>query len=64
MSTEVLKQLDLAQGPLGQDLLTEDIGNLFNGNALVRLVVNGATVGGEESASRCPLFVFHSGVRK
>lgn len=41
MATEVLKKLDLAQGALGEDLLTEDIGDLLDGNALAGLVVDG-----------------------
>jgi hypothetical protein len=34
MSTEVLQQLDLSQGTLGQDLLAEDIGDLLDRDAL------------------------------
>jgi hypothetical protein len=41
VAPEVLQQLDLAQGALGQDLLAEDIGDLFNGDALVGLVIDG-----------------------
>ena len=43
MASEVLKQLYLAQSALGEDLLTEDIGDLLDGDALVGLVVNGGT---------------------
>jgi hypothetical protein len=39
VSPEVLQQLDLTQGALGEDLLAEHIGDLLNGNALARLVV-------------------------
>jgi hypothetical protein len=41
----VLQQLDFAQGTLGQDLLAEDVGDLFDSHALARLVVGGGTVG-------------------
>ena len=41
-TSEVLQQLDLSQGALGQDLLAEDICNLFDGNAFSRLVVCGS----------------------
>jgi len=44
MAPEVLQQLDLAQGALGQDLLAEDIGDLLDGDALVGLVVYGGAV--------------------
>ena len=44
VATEVLEELDLAQGALGEDLFAEDIGNLFDGDALVCLVVYGRTV--------------------
>lgn len=44
MASEVLKELDLTQGALGQDLLAEDIGDLLDGDTLVALVVNGGTV--------------------
>jgi hypothetical protein len=43
MAAKVSQQLDLAQGALGQDLLAEDIGNLLDSDALVRLVVYGGT---------------------
>jgi hypothetical protein len=35
----MLKQFDLSQCPLGENLLAEDICNLLDGNALSRLVV-------------------------
>ena len=44
MAAEVLQELDLAQGALGQDLLAEHIGDLLDGDALVRLVVHGGAV--------------------
>jgi hypothetical protein len=44
VSPEVLEKLDLAQGALGQDLLAEHIGDLLDGDALVRLVVHGRAV--------------------
>lgn len=44
MAAEVLQQLDLAQGALGEDLLAEDIGNLFDGDALVGLSVDRGAV--------------------
>lgn len=40
MPPEVLEELDLSQGPLGQDLLAEDIGDLLDSHALVGLVVD------------------------
>lgn len=50
VTPEVLKELDLAQGALGEDLLAEDIGDLLDGDALVRGVVDCSTV--QRSASR------------
>lgn len=44
MASEVLEELDLTQGALGQDLLAEDIGNLLDGDALVALVVDGGAI--------------------
>lgn len=44
MPSEMLKQLDLSQGTLGQDLLTEDIGNLLDSNALTCLSIRGGTI--------------------
>lgn len=40
----MLEQLDLAQGAFGQDLLAEDIGDLFNGHALIGSGIGGSTV--------------------
>jgi hypothetical protein len=51
-TSEVLQQLDLAQGALGQDLLAEDIGDLFDGHAFARLVV-GRRTGCTQSACVC-----------
>src|SRR5690242_8951379 len=45
VAAEVLEQLDLAQGALGEDLLAEDIGDLLDGDALLGLVVDGGAVG-------------------
>lgn len=45
MSPEVLQQFDLSQCALGKNLLAEDIGDLLDGDTLVRLVVHGSTVG-------------------
>jgi hypothetical protein len=42
VTTEVLQQLDLAQGALGQDLLGEDICDLFDSDAFASLVVGGS----------------------
>lgn len=44
MAAEVLQQLDLAQGALGENLLAKDIGDLFDGDALVRLPVDRGAV--------------------
>lgn len=41
MAPEVLQELDLAQGALGQNLFAKDIGDLLDGDAFVGLVVNG-----------------------
>ncbi|CAF3612298.1 unnamed protein product [Fusarium graminearum] len=43
VAAEVLEQLDLAQGALGQNLLAKNIGDLLDGYALVGLVVDGGT---------------------
>lgn len=43
MAAEVLQQLDLSQGSLGENLLAEHIGNFLDGNSLGGLVVNGST---------------------
>jgi hypothetical protein len=40
VAPEVLQELDLTQGALGQDLLAEDIGDLLDGNTLVGLVIH------------------------
>lgn len=44
MAAEVLQQLDLAQGALGENLLAEDIGDLFDGDTLVGLSVDRGAV--------------------
>lgn len=44
MASEVLKELDLTQSALRQDLLAEDIGDLLDGDALVALVVDSGAV--------------------
>lgn len=49
VSPEVLQELDLAQGTLGQDLLAEDIGDLLDGDTFVGLVVHGGAGGGRIS---------------
>jgi hypothetical protein len=43
LASEVLQQLDLAEGALSQDLLAEDVGDLLDGDTLARLVVCGRT---------------------
>lgn len=43
MATEVLQELNLAQGALGENLFAEDIGHLFDGDAFVGLVVDSGT---------------------
>jgi hypothetical protein len=45
----MLQQLDLSQRSLGQDLLAEDIGDLLDGDALVRRVV------GRSAGRKCQL---------
>lgn len=52
-TSEVLEQLDFAQGTLGQDLLAEDVGDLFDGDALARLVVGSRTAGHNQHEGRC-----------
>jgi hypothetical protein len=42
VATEVLQQLDFAQGAFGQDLLGEDICDLLDSDALASLVVGGS----------------------
>lgn len=44
MASEVLQQLDLSQGPFGQNLLAEHIGDLLDSDTLARLSVGGRTV--------------------
>lgn len=44
MAAEVLEQLDLAQGALGENLLAEDICDFLDGNTLVGLVIDGSTI--------------------
>lgn len=44
MAAEVLQQLDLAQGALGENFLAENIGDLFDGDALVGLSVDSGAV--------------------
>jgi len=43
MAAEVLKQLDLTQGALGEDLFAEDICDFLYGDTLAGLVVDGRT---------------------
>lgn len=44
MAAEVLQKLDLAQGPLSQNLFAEDIGDFFDGNTFAGLNVGGGAV--------------------
>ena len=44
VTTEVLQQLDFAQGALGQNLLGKDICDLLDSDALAGLVVGGRAV--------------------
>lgn len=39
----MLEKLDLAQGALGKNLLAKDIGDLFDSDAFIALVVYGGT---------------------
>lgn len=48
MSSEVLQELDFAQGALGQDFLAKNIGDLLDGNTLLCLVIDGCTVTGND----------------
>lgn len=45
LASEVLEQLDLAEGALGEDLLAEDVGDLLDGDALAGLVVGSRAAG-------------------
>ena len=51
-TSEVLEQLDFTQGALGKNLLAEDIGDLFDGDALARLVVGSRTAGYNQHRGR------------
>lgn len=42
MATKMLQQLDFAQSTLGEDLLAEDICDLFDGNAFGSLTIDGS----------------------
>jgi hypothetical protein len=53
MASEVLKQLDLAQCALGEDLLAEYIGDLLDGNSFVGLIVDGGTMRRKSTVSIC-----------
>jgi len=44
MTSEMLQKLDLSQCALSQDLLAEDVGDLLNGNSLLRLAIRRGTV--------------------
>jgi hypothetical protein len=50
LTSEVLQELDLAQGALGQDLLAEDICDLLDSYSLARLVIRGRTARSTQSA--------------
>ena len=43
MSSEMLKEFDLAQSPLREDLLAEDIGDLLDGHSITSRIVGGRT---------------------
>lgn len=43
VTPEMLEQLDFSQGTLGQDLLAEHIGHLFDGDTLTGLGIRGGT---------------------
>lgn len=43
VTSEMLQQLDLSQGPLGQDLLAEDIGDFLDGDTITGLGVGRGT---------------------
>ena len=45
VAAEVLQQLNFTQRALGENLFAKDIGHLFDGDALVCLVVDGSTTG-------------------
>lgn len=51
MPSEVLKQLDLSQRTLRQDLLAEDIRDLLDRNPLIRLLIRRSTTSAHTSAS-------------
>lgn len=51
MAAEVLKQLNLSQGSLGEYLLAEDIGDLLHGDTLAGLDVGRGAKGGGNPVS-------------
>ena len=61
VAAEVLQQLDLAKGSLGQNLLAKNIGDLLDGDALVGLVVHGGTI---DMAHQCQLRIHIVGGRR
>ena len=50
MASEMLQQFDLAQCPLGEDFLAEDIGHFLDCDSLARLAVRGCA---EALSVRC-----------
>lgn len=44
VASKMLQELDLSQGPLGQDLLAKDIGDLLDGYPLACLIVRSRAV--------------------
>ncbi len=44
VAPKMLQELDLSQGPLGQDLFAEDIGDLFDRYSLACLIVRSRAV--------------------
>ena len=55
MSSEMLKELDLAQSPLREDLLTEDIGDLLDGHSITSRIVSGRTGINTDGQSMCKM---------
>lgn len=53
VASEVLQQLDLAEGALGQDLLAEDVCDFLDGDLLFRIVAS-LCCAGVVSVSQAP----------
>lgn len=55
MASEMLQQFDFSQSAFGENLFAKDIGNLLDGDTLVRLCVDCGTI---RRRSNCQMFPF------